>query len=81
MRRWTLGSLPQYSTANALQNFSRLDSNFLSQLLIKHSSGLSVLAAPDKYTPVQASNEAVEKLLTVARQDFDYVVVDAGSQL
>jgi len=39
-----------------------------------------VLAAPDKYTPVQATAEAVEKLLSVARQDFDYVVVDAGSR-
>jgi len=75
-----LGLTAQYSTANALQNFQRLDSNYLSQLLVKHKLGLSVLAAPDKYTPVQATNEAVEKLLAVARQDFDYVVVDAGSR-
>ena len=40
-----------------------------------------MLAAPDRYTSVQASDEAVEKLLTVARQDFEYVVVDAGSNL
>jgi pilus assembly protein CpaE len=40
-----------------------------------------VLAAPDRYTPVRPSNEAVEKLLAVIRQDFDYVVVDAGSNL
>ena len=29
--------------ANAIQNIDRLDSNFLSKLLTKHSSGLSVL--------------------------------------
>ena len=75
-----LGINTQYSTANAFQNFSRLDTNFLSKLLIKHSSGLFVLAAPDKYNQVQASNEAVEKLLAVTRQDFEYVVVDAGSR-
>jgi pilus assembly protein CpaE len=75
-----LGVTAQYSTANALQNFKRLDSNYLSQLLVKHKLGLSVLAAPDKYSPAQHSNEAVEKLLSVARQDFDYVVVDAGSR-
>jgi len=75
-----LGITTQFSTANALQNFSRLDSNFLSKLLIKHSSGLSVLVAPDKYTPIHASDEAIEKLLAIARQDFDYVVVDAGSR-
>ena len=45
-----LGLTPQYSTVNALLNFNRLDSNYLSTLLVKHSSGLSVLAAPDKYT-------------------------------
>ena len=75
-----LGLTPQYSTLNALQNYDRLDSNYLSTLLTKHSSGLSVLAAPDKYTAFQATDEAVEKLLLVTRQDFDYVVVDAGSR-
>ncbi|HEV2274064.1 MAG TPA: AAA family ATPase [Acidobacteriaceae bacterium] len=76
-----LGISGQFSTANALQNFSRLDANFLAKLLIKHSSGLSVLAAPDTYTPVRDTSEAVEKLLAVSRQEFDYVVVDAGSRL
>ena len=76
-----LGIMTQFSTANALQNIGRLDSTFLSKLLTKHSSGLSVLSAPDKYTPVNASDEAIGKLLNVARQDFDYVVVDAGSSM
>ena len=76
-----LGIMTQYSTANALQNASRLDSNFLAKLLTKHSSGLSVLSAPDRYTAVNASDQTIGKLLTVARQDFDYVVVDAGSSM
>jgi pilus assembly protein CpaE len=76
-----LGIMTQFSTANAFQNIGRLDSNFLSKLVTKHSSGLSVLSAPDKYTPINASDEAISKLLTVARQDFDYVVVDAGSNM
>lgn len=76
-----LGIVAQFSTVNALQNISRLDPNFLAKLLTKHSSGLSVLSAPDKYTPIHASEEAIEKLLTVARQDFDYVVIDAGSSV
>lgn len=76
-----LGITAQFSTANALQSHSRLDSNFLSKLLIKHTSGLFVLAAPDRYTQIHASEEAIEKLLTVSRQEFDYVVVDAGSSI
>jgi pilus assembly protein CpaE len=75
-----LGINAHYSTADALHNFARLDFHFLSTLLTKHRSGLFVLAAPDKYTQVEASTEAVRRLLTVARQNFDYVVVDAGSR-
>ena len=75
-----LGVTSQFSTANAIQNSHDLDANFLAKLLVKHSSGLSVLGAPDGYTQVQASNESVERLLVVARQEFDYVVVDAGSR-
>jgi pilus assembly protein CpaE len=75
-----LGISSQFSIVNALQSATDLDSNFLTKLLVKHSSGLYVLGAPDSYTQAQASNEAVEKLLSVARQEFDYVVVDAGSR-
>jgi pilus assembly protein CpaE len=76
-----LGMVPQYSTANALQDPSRLDANFLRSLLTKHGSGLSVLPAPGEFSPIQAPHEAIDKLLSVARQCFDYVVVDAGSRV
>jgi Flp pilus assembly CpaE family ATPase len=76
-----LGVAAEYSTINALQNAARLDSSFLSKLLVKHSSGVSVLAAPGKFPQYDASHEAIDKLLTVARQDFDNVVVDMGSRL
>jgi len=76
-----LGITAQYSTVNALQNASRLDSNFLSKLLTKHGSGLNVLAAPGKFTQVQYTNDDIDKLLALARQDFDYVIVDAGTRL
>ncbi len=75
-----LGLTSQYSTLNALTNYNRLDSNYLSTLLVKHSSGLSVLAAPDRYSTAQITEEALDRLLYIARQDFDYVVVDAGSR-
>lgn len=76
----TLGVTPKFSALDALQNTQRLDSDFLSVLLAKHSSGLAVLAAPDNIPTLQLSNEHLEKLLRVAREDFAYVVVDAGSQ-
>ena len=76
-----LGLEAEYSTVNALQESGRLDSSFLSKLLVKHSSGLYVLAAPGKLPQYQASDESIDRLLTVARQDFDNVVVDMGSRL
>jgi len=76
-----LGLSGSYSTVDALQNHLRLDSNFLSRLLVKHESGLSVLAAPGKVINVPIVTDAVNKLISVARQDFEYVVVDTGSRL
>jgi pilus assembly protein CpaE len=76
-----LGVRPRYSIVNALQNSSRLDASFLSTMLTKHSSGLSVLAAPSELATAQFSDDAVDKLLKVACEEFDYVVVDAGSRL
>lgn len=76
-----LGIQSEYSTVNALQAADRLDSSFLSKLLVKHSYGLAVLPAPGKFLSYQFANDAISRLLTVARQSFDYVVVDAGSRL
>jgi pilus assembly protein CpaE len=76
-----LGIVAEYSTVNALQNAKRLDSSFLSKLLVKHDSGLFVLAAPGKFPQYEASDEAVDRLLEVARQDFANVVVDMGFRL
>ena len=76
-----LGIIPEYSTVNALQECDRLDASFLSKLLVRHSSGVSVLAAPGKFPHFQPTSEAIDKLLYVARQEFDNVVVDVGSRL
>jgi pilus assembly protein CpaE len=75
-----LGISPQFSTVDALQNYSRMDGNFLSKLLTKHSSGLFVLAAPGKFPHVEVSNEPLERMIAIARQSFDYIVIDAGSR-
>ena len=73
-----LGIVAEYSTDNALLDSGRLDASFLTKLLVKHRSGLSVLAAPGKVTKVQASHDGIDKLLTIARKNFENVVVDFG---
>ena len=76
-----LGMIAEFSTLNALQNADRLDASLLSSILARHSSGLFVLAAPSEFPKTDPPVEAIDKLLTVARQNFDYVVVDAGTRL
>jgi len=76
-----LGIVAEFSAIDALQAPERLDARFLSQLVVKHSTGLWVLAAPGRFVPYQASDEAIDWLLNVARQEYDYVVVDLGSKL
>ena len=76
-----LGIVAEFSTIDALEAADRLDARFLSQLLVKHSSGVSVLAAPGRFVPYQASEQSIERLIQVARQEFDNVVVDLGSKL
>jgi pilus assembly protein CpaE len=76
-----LGMATNYSTANALRDHVRLDSSFLNTLITKHSSGLSVLAAPNEFPKEAPPLEAFDKLLAVARQNFNYVIVDVGSRI
>ncbi len=76
-----LGLAGQYSTIEALQNFHRLDANFLGRLLVQHDSGLSVLSSPGKLVRMDMPKESIDKLLWVARQEFDYLVIDTGSKM
>jgi pilus assembly protein CpaE len=75
-----LGMKPKFSVRDALSNSHRLDAEFVSTLLDAHSSGLSVLSAPDDYSPNQTVEDGgLQKLLYILQDQFAYLVVDAGS--
>jgi pilus assembly protein CpaE len=77
-----LGMVTEFSVANAVREANRLDSNFLRTLLATHASGLSVLAAPSDFrAEASPDNESINKLMAVARLNFEYVVIDVGSRL
>lgn len=76
-----LGMKTQYSVVNALQDAERLDPSFLKSLVAKHSSGLEVLAAPTEFPDQETTRDALDRLLNVTRQSYDFVVVDAGSRV
>jgi pilus assembly protein CpaE len=74
-----LGLTSKYSAADALEHMSRLDSDFLGSMMARHTSGLAVLCAPDGVSTMHPNRVGVEKLVRVARETFDYVVVDADT--
>ena len=77
-----LGMTAEFSVANALQDTTRLDGNILRTLVVNHASGLSVLAAPnDLRNEHKPDNDAINKLVSVARQNYEYIIVDIGSRI
>jgi pilus assembly protein CpaE len=77
-----LGIKTEYSVASALLYPDRLDASMLSSLVAEHSAtGLGVLAAPSEFPESQPTEDAINKLLAVARHNYDFVVVDVGSRL
>jgi Flp pilus assembly CpaE family ATPase len=58
------------------------DALFLQQAIVKHSSGLSVLSAPARFSPLEAlRGEQIGRLLDLLRREYDYVVVDLPRSL
>ncbi|HEX7362834.1 MAG TPA: hypothetical protein VF283_20275 [Bryobacteraceae bacterium] len=76
-----LGISAKFSALDALEDPQRLDAELLAGLMTKHDSGVAVLAAPDDIPSAVPSKNDIDRLLRVAREDFPYVVVDAGSHL
>jgi Flp pilus assembly CpaE family ATPase len=76
-----LGIAADYSTEDALRSFDHLDAKVLQNLLVRHSSGVFVLAAPTQVPEAEVSQAALDKLTFIARSHFDHVVVDVGSRI
>src|SRR5262249_16444977 len=66
----TLGLAGEFSTLDALQNEKRLDSELVSKLFVRHSSGLKVLPAPSGLTSFQPTAAGILKLIQILRGDF-----------
>jgi pilus assembly protein CpaE len=77
-----LGVRSRYTLVDALDNMNRLDSEFLRELVAKHKSGLEILAGSDNFDrPNAADGPALEDILRHLREEYAYVVIDAGSQI
>ena len=77
-----LGVRPRYTVLDAIENLHRLDRDFLKELVVRHKSGLEILAASEQFDRPNAQDAgAVEELFRVLSRSHDYVVVDAGNSI
>ena len=77
-----LGVRPRFSVLDAIDNLHRLDREFLRELVTKHKSGLEILAGSEQFDrPGAADGGAIEELFRLLTRQYEYIVVDAGSQI
>jgi pilus assembly protein CpaE len=68
---------PATTILDAVHERERLDETLLRHLTIRHASGLRLLAAPDDAVEAaEIDDEAVSRVLTMARRRFKYILVD-----
>ena len=68
---------PSTSIRDAVRERHRLDESLLKQLCVRHDCGLHLLAAPaDAIEASEVDEDAISRILTLARRAYDFVVVD-----
>jgi pilus assembly protein CpaE len=68
---------PRSDLLGIVQKPTRLDTALLLSAMTEHESGLEILQAPVEPMPLDAlRTETVGRLIDLAQQEFDYVVVD-----
>ena len=77
-----LGVRSRYTMLDALDNLHRLDQEFMKELVVKHKSGLEILAGSDLFDRPGASDSgALEEVFRVLGRQYEYIIVDAGAQM
>src|SRR5262249_51906799 len=70
---------PRFTILDAIENQERLDTQFFSELLTRHQSGLDVLAGISSVQKGrQISRQALGRVLNEAQNQFDYLLIDGG---
>ena len=72
---------PRFGVRDAVENLNRLDSHFFSGLLTEHKTKLEILggtAQPEEWQAIHVP--LLERVVNVAQNNFDVVLLDMGSQ-
>jgi pilus assembly protein CpaE len=77
-----LGVRSRYTLLDALDNLHRLDGEFLRELVGKHKSGVDLLGGSDQFDrPGPNDGPGVEEVIRILSSQYDFVIMDAGTQL
>ena len=77
-----LGVRSRYTMLDALDNLHRLDQEFMKELVVKHKSGLEILAGSDLFDRPGASDSgALEEVFRLLGRQYENIIVDAGAQM
>ena len=77
-----LGVRSRYTLLDALDNLHRLDGEFLRELVVKHKSGLEILAGSDSFDrPGPGDTTGLEEVLRLLSKTYDYIIIDAGCHM
>jgi pilus assembly protein CpaE len=69
----------QYHFDELLRNADRLDSELLGGFIIRHRSGLDVIASPEMPGgPHEAKADELERVMDFLRREYDYVLIDSS---
>jgi pilus assembly protein CpaE len=70
---------PKFHWGEITKNIERLDNQFLMNTLTRHKSGIQVLPSPAYLNGhVRPTPETMSRLLSLMKQMFDYIIIDAG---
>ncbi len=73
---------PTTSIVDAIRERDRLDKTLLRHLTLRHASGLRLLAAPiDALEGAEVDDDAISRIVNMARRSFKYVVIDTFPML
>ena len=74
-----LGVRPRFTLVDALDNLHRIDAEFLRELVVKHKTGLDILAGGEQADRPGPQDAVIfEQLLQTLGRSYDYIIIDGG---
>jgi pilus assembly protein CpaE len=70
----------QYHFEELLRNADRLDSELLNGFIVRHRSGLDIIASPEMSgSPHEATSDEFERVMDFLRREYDFVLIDSSA--